>query len=100
MTELNEFLLEHINSLPEDIDDEIEQKEEKIMMRKLKEVDGFMDWIDKVINRDVKNHFVAQNEAQRLLVKGMAQRLIDFKKRLIESDKPDVIVSKRELTKY
>lgn len=89
--ESNPFTQEEILSLYVDtvdsLDNVFDEIEEKKIMSQLKHVDGFMQWINFVVENDIKNHFSAINDNQRQYIRGMMQRLLDIKKRLVNSDK-------------
>ena len=70
------------------LDNSYSPEEEKVLMTKLKELDGFLEWIDFVIDRDIRNHFASTTDTQRSYVRGMQQRLLDIKKRCVETTKP------------
>ena len=84
----NENLLDYyVDNLP-DINDDITPEFEEDLMKQLNNVDGFREWIEAVIKRDLKNYFVSQSDSQRSLVRGGYQRMMDIKKRLNSFDKP------------
>lgn len=96
---LDELVNQYVLTLPS-LDDEIYEADEKDIMSKMHDIDGIMDWIERVVARDVKEYFVAQTDQQRAIIRGMSQRLLDIKKRMLESKKTKEIKKKVPLTGY
>jgi len=86
---LDEVLNLYVPSL-KTLNDEINEEEEKTLMKELVGVDGLLEWIDQIIARDVKEYFTARTDEQRNILRGMSQRLLDFKKRLMASREPEI----------
>ena len=63
---------------------------DKKMFIQLKNVDGFMEWIDNCLKKDLLKHYNASSEAERANIKAASERLILLKKQLIDADKPIV----------
>lgn len=89
-----EILSEYISTIPDDID--IDKEVERKMFQDLKNVDGFLDWLDTVIGQDLRKYFDAPTQRHQDVIRGNLTRLVDIKKRTIESDKP--ITTKKNLS--
>lgn len=84
----NENVLDFYTENLPDLDDYVEIEKENDMFEKLDQVEGFKEWLESVIKRDIKNYFVSQNDIQRSLVRGCYQRVLDIKKRMLQYSKP------------
>lgn len=79
---LNEWV-SSMDSLDSTFDKEVEQK----MFAQLKGVDGFLEWINYIMEIDIKNHYSAITDVQRAHIRGGQSRLLDMKKRMLTSEK-------------
>lgn len=71
------------SSVHEDADFPV-QEEEKLF-RDLSAVDGFQDYLNSVMAKDMKRYFVAETPEQQNLIKGGFSRMMYFKTRLEKS---------------
>lgn len=84
----NEKLLDlYISNLP-DLEGEMTIEDEERLMKELNNVDNFKKWLQVVIFRDMKNHYIAINDKQRDTIRGASQRLLDITKKMLVSEKP------------
>lgn len=83
---LNNFGYIKVSPL-QDID--FHAKAEELLFKDLAGVDGFHDYLNSMMAKDMKRYFVAETEAQQNLIKGGYSRMMYFKARL----------EKKEITK-
>lgn len=93
----DEILSEYIATVSE-IDTDIDTEVQRKMFQDLKNVDGFLDWLDKIIASDLRKYFDAPSQRHQDVIRGNITRTVDMKKRTIESDKP--IVTKKVSIPY
>lgn len=82
-----DILDQYVDGLP-DLDGDYSEEEEFALMVKLNNIDGFKNWINFVIFRDMKNHYMAVNDKQRDTIRGASQRMLDILKRMKQVEKP------------
>lgn len=82
--EILSMYVSSLDNLDTDFDQEVLQK----MFIQLKSVDGFISWLNYVMEVDVKNHYSATTDVQRSHIRGAQSRLMDIKKRCIVNPKP------------
>lgn len=89
----DEILSEYIGTLA-DIDLDIDKEVERKMFQDLKKVDGFLEWLDKVVAQDLRKYFDAPTQRHQDVIRGNIARTIDLKKRSVDSDKKVITVKK------
>lgn len=87
MTEKQDKLLNEWVSSMDTLDDTFDKETEAKMFMQLKQVDGFMEWLNYIMQNDVKRHYSATNDLQRSYIRGEQSRLMDIKKRCLATTK-------------
>lgn len=78
------------------VNDEVAERK---MFLELKAVDGFMEWLDNCLKKDLLKHYNSSSESERANIKAAAERLVLIKKQLVDADKPEQ-VSKTKTISY
>ena len=68
-------------------DEDVDEKEEEIIFKSLKQVEGFVQFLKSTANRDIKRYFLATTPSEQLMIRGSFSRTNYLRTKIVNSDK-------------